>query len=382
MADRLTTALAFPAVDTVLPEWHLSTAIEPAVEHARALPYLLDRLSTCHPPSASELDGQTLLKRTLDDFYGEHVTPQHRSGGEVATAKRLNPNLGDARLHAWLADGIPVSIAKTSTRAYENIREHGTRDCHGLEVHVVLNDAEMMEERPVAEIYQERAADLPLDVTIHESLTCDELSAVFESQTDLVHYVGHCELAGLECVDGSLSVAGLEVGTRAFFLNACGSFREGLALVEGGAGAGAVTLTRVLNDHAAIVGTAFARLLVNGFGIERALSMARRQVLMGQDYTVVGDPTYSFAPSEEASAVVHVAGGPQEFEVQYEVVTRRTAGRTYNDPFDRCRRLHGNDSQATLSRQSLASFLQAREVPVLYEGQLHWAPEFKRFLDC
>jgi hypothetical protein len=381
MADRLTTALAFPAVDTVLPAWHLSTAIEPVVEHARALPYLLDRLSTCHPPSASELDGQTLLKRTLDDFYDGNVTNQHRSGGEVATAKRLNPDMGEARLHAWLADGIPVSIAKTSTRAYENIHKHDTRESNGLEVHVVLNDAEMMEERPVANIYQERAADLPLDVIIHESLTCDELSAVFESQTDLVHYVGHCELAGLKCVDGSLSTAGLEVGTRAFFLNACGSFREGLALVEGGAGAGAVTLTRVLNDHAAIVGTVFARFLMNGFSIERALSMARRQVLMGQDYTVVGDPTYSFAPNDEESAIVHVEGGPQEFEVQYEVVAKRTAGQTYNDPFDSCRRLRGNDSRATLSRQSLRSFFQGRELPVLYEGQLHWAPEFKRFLD-
>ncbi|MFC7227241.1 hypothetical protein N0B31_07485 [Salinirubellus salinus] len=376
MADRVAAALAFPEVDAVLPEWHLTTYVEPTGEHARALPYLLDRLSLCHPPSASDMDGQALLERTLDDFYRGYAEGRFRAGGEVATADRLDPDLRDGRVHAWLADGIPVSVAKTSTRAYENCLDHGERRPDRLRIDVVLNDTEMMEERPVADIYRRRAADLPVDVTVHESLSRAGLADVFESETDLVHYVGHCEVAGLQCTDGSLSTAGLDVGARTFFLNACGSFREGLSLVEGGAGAGAVTLTRVLNDHAATVGTTFARLLVNGFGIERALSLARRQILMGQDYAVVGDPTYSFAPAHGEPAVVHVEGGPETFDVRYEVVTARTAGRTYRDPFAGCRRLHGTDSETQLSADGLRAFLRGRELPVMYRGDLHWAPTF------
>jgi hypothetical protein len=374
MADRVAAALAHPEVDAVLPEWHLSTYVEPRVEHARALPYLLDRLSLCHPPSASAFDGQALLKRTLDDFY--RGRGPFRASDEVATADRLDPDLRDGRVHAWLADGIPVSVAKTSTAAYENCLRHGERRPDRLAIDVVLNDDEMMDERPVADIYRRRAADLPVDVTVHESLTRDELADVFRSETDLVHYVGHCEVAGLKCADGSLSTAGLDVGARTFFLNACGSFREGLSLVEGGAGAGAVTLTRVLNDHAATVGTAFARLLVNGFGIERALSLARSQILMGQDYAVVGDPTYSFAPTEGEPAVVHVEGGPETYDVRYEVATARTAGRTYRDPFEGCQRPHGTPSRATLSAEELRDLLADREVPVRHRGELHWAGAF------
>jgi len=378
MADRVAAALAFPEVDAVLPEWHLATYVDPDVEHARALPYLLDRLSLCHPPAASDMDGQALLKRTLDDFYRGYGDGAFRAGDEVATADRLDPDLRGGRVHAWLADGIPVSVAKTSTRAYENCLQHSERQRDELAIDVILNDTEMMEERPVADIYRRRAADLPVDVTVHESLSRAELADVFESETDLVHYVGHCEVAGLKCTDGSLSTASLDVGARTFFLNACGSFREGLSLVEGGAGAGAVTLTRVLNDHAATVGTTFARLLVNGFGIERALSLARRQILMGQDYAVVGDPTYSFAPADGEPAVVHVDGGPDTFDVRYEVVTARTAGRTYRDPFEGCQRLHGTESRAELPADALQSLLEDREVPVLYRGDLHWAPTFVR----
>jgi hypothetical protein len=379
MADRVAAALSLPEVDHALPEWHLSTYVDPTADNARALPYLLDRLSLCHPPSASAFDGQALLKRTLDDFY--RGRGPFRTGDEVATADRLDPDLRDGRVHAWLADGIPVSVAKTSTTAYENCLRHGERRPDCLAIDVVLNDDEMIDERLVADIYRRRAADLPVDVTVHESLTRRELADVFESETDLVHYVGHCEVAGLKCVDGSLSTGGLDVGARTFFLNACGSFREGLSLVEGGAGAGAVTLARVLNDHAATVGTAFARLLVNGFGIERALSLARRQILMGQDYAVVGDPTYSFAPVDGEPAVVHVEGGPESYDVCYEVTTARTGGRSYRDPFEGCQRPHGSPSRATRSTEQLRELLSDREVPVRYRGDLYWADAFASSLE-
>jgi hypothetical protein len=273
---------------------------------------------------------------------------------------------------------MPVSVAKMSTAIYANSLRHSVDRRDSIRVDVVLNDPEMEEERSVADIYRRRAADLPIEVTVHESLTRRELAAVFKQDTDVVHYVGHCEVVGLKCTDGYLSTGGLEVGARTFFLSFCGSFLKGLSLVENGAGAGAVTLTLVLNEHAATVVTAFARLLVKGFGIERALSLVRRCILMAQDYAVVGDPAYSFAPADGEPAAVHVEGGPEVSDVSYEVVTARSAGGTYRNPFDGCARLHGEASTATLPAPVLADLLADRELPVLHEGQFEWGPAFAR----
>jgi hypothetical protein len=388
MAERLATVLdgGLRELDGDLPEWQLSTYVAPEPDNARALPYLLDRLSLVYPPSASTLDGSALLRRTLEDFYRGREEPCYRAaGGDVVTAERLDPDLRGGHAHAWLADGIPIGACKASTVAYENRLRHERVERDRLRVDVVLNDAEMVEERSVARIYRERAGDLPIDVTVHESLTRRELAAVFAARTDFIHYIGHCEVAGLKCADGYLSTAGLEVGARTFFLNACGSFREGLSLVEGGAAAGGVTLTKVLNEQAATVGTAFARLLVEGFDIERALSLARRQILMGQDYAVVGDGTYTLAPAKGHPAVVHVsrvgdpeadiecAGGSRVYDVSYEVVTGRSAGRSYRNPFTGVYRVHGTTAEATLTRSALRAFLATRTVPVLEDGELRWS---------
>ena len=366
MAERLSTVLGagLDRLEAHLPEWQLSTYVAPDPHHARALPHLLDAMSLIYPPSASELDGKGLLKRSLDDFFR----------GEVATANRLDPDLGPGLAHAWLADGIPISASKTTVRAYENRLRHYSQPTEGLRIDVVINDPEMRAEEEVAEIYRRRAADLPVDVAVHESLTCRELRRVFESPTDFVHYVGHCEVGGLQCSDGHLAARTVDVGAKTFFLNACGSYAEGLALVENGAAAGGVTLTRVLDKQAATVGTGFARLLVHGAGFERALSLARRQIMMGSDYAVVGDGTYSLAPSHDP-AVCHVSGGDDRFDVRWEVTGPRSTGRVYESPFDGEPRPYGTGATSTLSADELRAFLADRDVPVVVEGMVRPAGE-------
>ena len=368
MAARFAAVLggALDGLESDLPDWQLSTYVEPDPYHARALPHLLDAMSLVYPPSASELDGKGLLKRSLDDFFR----------GEVATANRLDPDLGPGHAHAWLADGIPITASKTTVRAYENrLRHDHSRSRDELRVDVVINDREMYLEAEVADIYRRRAADLPLEVVVHESLTRRELRRVLESSTDFVHYVGHCEVEGLRCTDGHLAARTVDVGARTFFLNACGSYAEGLALVENGAATGGVTLTRVLDEQAATVGTGFARLLVHGVGFERALSLARRQIMMGSDYAVVGDGTYALAPPIGESAVCHVSRGPDRFEVQWEVIDARAAGRTYESPFGDGHRPYGTAARARLSATELESFLSERDVPVVFEGAVRPADE-------
>ncbi len=81
--------------------------------------------------------------------------------------------------------------------------------------------------------------------TMHHSVTVDELARIFEAEEDFVHFIGHCEVGGLKCQDGTLDIESLSsVGVRTFFLNACGSYRQGQALIERGSVAGAVTLRK------------------------------------------------------------------------------------------------------------------------------------------
>ncbi|WP_174242478.1 CHAT domain-containing protein [Haloarcula limicola] len=365
-AGRLERYLSFPsaAIQDGLPEWHLSTHVDPSLGRARCLPFLLDKLSLVYLPDGAELDRRDLLDRTLTDAYPTRGTP--------ATAARVEPSGDSARVRAWLAPGTPVDAFKPTTAAYENRYRYRDRGGDRLRVSVVLNDSTMSDERgAVTDIY--RAADLPMDVTVTERLTRAELADVFESRNDFVHFIGHCESDGLRCPDGTLSAETLsDVRTRTFFLNACGSYDEGLALVESGAVAGAVTFTDVLDRHAAMVGTAFARLLSNGFSIHRALSLARRRIVMGKDYAVVGDGTHALVPSPTNPAVVWLTETDAGYDVVCEVVTPR-AGERYRLPFGSVTALNGRRTALSVDAATLVETLESVSVPVVYDGDFHWS---------
>jgi len=365
-AERLAAYLSLPdVVDDHMPGWHLSTYVEPAPEHASSLPHLLAAMSQVYLPEASDLDRSERLERSLDDFY--------RATAEAASVDVLAPTLHDGDLHAWLAEGTPIDAYKTSHSALRNrlqYPDHGNASC---EVAVVLNDEAMEAERAVADIYREEAAGQSMNVTVHEGLCRDELADVFEMPHDFVHYIGHCDVEGLRCPDGNLAAETLNtVRARAFFLNACGSYHEGRALVENGSAAGAVTLTSVLDEQAATVGRTLARLLVNGFGIARALEFARRRIMMGKDYAVVGDGTVSVVRGTDPETV-HVTPTDGEFQVRYEVPAARTAGESYEEPFENRTYLRGVPAETTLDRETLVAFLRERSVPVVHDGQFFWS---------
>ena len=358
-------------VDAALPEWHFSTYVAPEVGNVTALPYLLDALSLVYLPESSELRGTELLERTLDDFY--------RSESEATAADAttvVSPELQAGRIHAWLAPGAPIDAFKTTPAAYRNRRRYRDRGTP-LSVEVVLNDDAMAAEHAaVADIYRDRAADLPLSVTVREHLTREELAETFAAPNDFVHYIGHCDEAGLTCADGNLSTATLdEVRTRTFFLNACGSYEEGVSLVEGGSVGGAVTLTKVLDRQAATVGTAFARLLVNGFGLEPAMQLSRRRIMMGKDYVVVGDGTYTLAPTPGTPVVGWLEDTPDGFELTCESLTGRRNGATYEPPFGDEPILAGQASRATLDRDRLRAVLADASLPIIYENEFHWSDD-------
>jgi len=375
--DRLETYLDVPfqAVEHRLPDWHLSTYVDPEPGYMETLPFLLDSLSLIFPPKTSELDGSELVARSLDDFY------RSQGPGEVASVDVVKPELRGGRVHGWLADGVPIDVFKSTPSAYRNHLSYMDREHDDTIVSVVLNDQQMDKEHAdVASIYREGSEDLPITVDVYEELATDELATVFESENDFVHYIGHCEEDGLRCPDGYMSASVLDaVNTQTFFLNACGSFHEGMALVEKGAVAGGVTFTQVLNDHAVKVGSAFARLLIHGFSFERALRIARRRIMMGKDYAVVGDGTHTL--SQTTNRVPTAAElerlSEDQFFLQFDQFSIREIGAYYH-PYiagNEYSYLCGNSSEFALDESSVLEFLQRADTSVIFDGEFYWSDD-------
>jgi hypothetical protein len=365
----------FDLVSPDLPEWHLSMYVEPTYDHVRTLPHVVSNLPNVFMPNSQSLGSDERLSRSLDEFYRD------ADGDATPRVEPVKPLLGPGRVHGWLADGIPIDVFKTLPEAYEH-RSRGSRADRPTSVVAVLNDVEMSSEHDdAAEIYRAGTADLDIDVSVRERLTREELAAVFEADHDFVHYIGHCEAAGLRCRDGALSTGDLDhSGAETFFLNACGSYYEGIDLVTKGSVAGAVTFEKVLDGHAARVGTTFVRLLVNGFSIERALDLARRRIIMGNDYTVVGDGTHKLSGAPDTvplAVVITPVDDGERYRVTFDASSPRVTGDVFRLPApfdDRCR-LFGAESEATLTAAAAERFIDRVDLPVIFDGDIQWSTD-------
>ncbi|WP_049970015.1 hypothetical protein [Haladaptatus cibarius] len=384
----------FERIDDELPDWHLSMYVEPSVENVSSLPYLLANLSLIYLPNSSNLNRNELLDASLGDFYRNapnksNASQRATAGGgsyrapraeDVNSVERINPTLHRGRVHGWLAEGVPIDVFKANPAAYENRFEYFDRASDDIEVILVLNDEDMGDEHEDAtDIYLDRAEDLSMEVTIHEDLTRDELAELLETPSDYVHYIGHCEEDGLRCTDGNLSVENIEESkVQTFFLNACGSYYEGMELIRKGSVAGAVTFNKVLNKQAAKVGVSFARLLINGFSIQHALQLARRRIMMNKDYAVVGDGTHTLAQSENSHPYLgSVERVGEQFRLTFKSLSISMAGGFYEPYIDvnEMLYLYGNDTSFVLTVDELQSFLKRGEMPILYNAELYWSEE-------
>ncbi|SFK87598.1 hypothetical protein SAMN04487950_1577 [Halogranum rubrum] len=363
----------FERVSDELPQWHLSMYVDPTLDHVETLPSLLRTLPNVFLPSSEPLSGSERLTRSLDDFY--------RQREASVSVDLVDPDLGPGRVHGWLAPGVPIDVFKAVPGAYTNRLKYHQQVSESMSVVAVLNDNEMAQEHAeAARIYRERATELDLDITVREHLSTDELAEVFETPSDLVHYIGHCEESGLRCRDGHLSISSLdESHAQSFFLNACGSFHEGVELVKKGSVAGAVTFNKVLDSQAVRVGTVFVRLLMNGFCIERALRLARRRIMTGKDYAVVGDGTHTLAQGENyvpaEAALSHRPDGA--FDLQYEVFSPSAHGGYFQPRLPDTEQSHliGQATSHRLDRDTLVEFLNLANAPVVYDGDIHWSKE-------
>jgi hypothetical protein len=185
----------------------------------------------------------------------------------------------------------------------------------------------MLDELEVGDHYGTR--DLfDFDVELHSDLTRAELRALFESDTDFLHYIGHVDKRGLQASDGYLDAHTVgDVGTTAFILNGCRSFKQGQALVNSGAVAGIVTLEEVHNSLATQIGTNIARLLNRGWPLDAAVELVKDDALVGRHYIVVGDGAVELTKANSGVPMMSIIEDIKEngvFNIKIKTCTTRT----------------------------------------------------------
>jgi len=240
-----------------------------------------------------------------------------------------------------------------------------------LSVTVVQAAEEFVDDEAVADYYRE--PDLPMDVSVLDSPTADELQAAFERPTDLLHFVGHCENSGLRCADGTMAAGVIdECQVEAFFLNACGSLGFAEKLVERGAAAGAATTRAVFGETAGRVGCNWARLLAHGWSIERALDVAR-SVDDPAGYVAVGDGTHFLTePEETVPPEYNLRGSGLENKVlELSGNSPRCAGALMSVHMTGEECLSSSTYQMDVNDDRVKAWLQKKDHPVV-DSQIRW----------
>ena len=395
LAERLRTYLdtEFDAVRDRFPEWHLSMYVAPTFDHVPTLSHLLQKLPHFFLPESHDLTEDEWVELSSNDTFARDLPDREpdafrRVTREVSNVDLVQPELGPGQEHGWLADDVPIEVFKTFPEAYENRRKYLDSEGSGLTVAAVLNNVDMRAEHDRAiEHYETRADELNLDITVRENISVAELARTFEAGHDLVHFIGHREREGLECADGYLSTESLsESNARTFFLNACGSYPEGEALIRKGSIAGGVTFESVLDSEAARVGTTFARLMVLGFSVKRGLDYARRQLLMPKDYAVVGDGSHVVAQNDALAPPKRwlFRVDDDEFRILTENLETWAHGgyaraTLMEDPNRRY--LLGRERVYSVSRSKLEEYLNIAQSPIVFEQQLWWPDDLQQELD-
>ena len=134
-----------------------------------------------------------------------------------------------------------------------------------------------------------------------------------------------------------------------------------------------MTFTDVLDRQAARVGTAFGKLLSQGFSIQRAIQIARCRILMGKDYAVVGDGTYALLPSPVEPIVLQVSESTYGYDVICDVATPQAAGESYKLPCGERTALNGTRREFTVDTDTLVEALESNSLPVVFDGEFYWS---------
>lgn len=406
-------SVPFERVEPYVPEWGVGAHVEAVPENVEHLPFLAKDLAIVRSPSTVErIDDPSSFARpdsaladgdytrsaatssgtgigdpTAPGSSGEHDRPELDAGawsatesGRSADREIVMPEPLDAQEQRWIGDGIPLGADRPVLESYRNALGRDPVD-GDIEVAVVCNDPRMADEDEA--VRRLLNAKTPFDVRVrpYRNLSTEGLCDVLRRDADFLHYVGHIDDDGFRCVDGSLDATTLEeVNVDAFFLNACRSFDQGMALVDAGAIAAAVTHADVPNADAVRTGRSVARLLNNGFPLNTALRLASREHDTDDTYTVVGDGTLQVAQAESVPHLVRAElTGTGEFDYCFRsfVTEQHPLGAAQRPTIDEVDEwsLVGSSVCSRVSQDALRESFTYEDVPVRLHGDAYWSTD-------
>lgn len=387
LPERLERYLEVPYdhIEPYVPRWPLTAHVPADPETVELLPFIINELGIVREPRGETVaappgtpSGQAGLVRSTTLGREPVDAPPKRDRQFVV------PEVNDESLeHAWFGDHVPQTASKATIEAYRSQLSRDARS-QSIEILLVCNDVRMLEEHDLLDdVYGNREL-LPFDVTSEFGISSDDLARLLtEGGFDFLHYIGHATPEGLECPDGKLDVRTLEeVDLDVFFLNACRSYDQGLALVRRGAFGGVSTLRDVNNEHAVEIGEALARLLNLGFPLRGALEIVQEKCGIGDDYIIVGDGSTDIAQTESGAPLLVKLSQRCEETVDFSVVSYPTKefklGSVTASNVEVVRDRHLTSSRTPISRvsePSIRQYLTWTGLPVLLNEKLHWNDE-------
>jgi hypothetical protein len=375
-------SVPYERVEPVLPQWRLTSDVVPVPTNAELLPFVVNELAHVRCPESytpTESPGNAVI----DEFTRSKGVPDP-DGRADPRPTFVQPDPADSLEQVWAGDGCPVGASKAVAAGYRN-RIARTPKTDDIDITVVCNDAEMTTELDSTDdIYGSRDAP-SVTVTDRRALSTDELADVLRTDIDFLHYIGHIDADGFECRDGRLDVRTLDrVGVDAFLLNACRSYRQGLAMLERGSFGGVVTLSDVSNTGAVGVGELLARLLNCGFPMRSALDIVREHSFVGTQYIVVGDGGGALTEFEDDyPCVKHVerdGDGYRVWEVSYPPTNQATGSVRLPDlgPESGIELAIGESSAYRIDELALGEDVLTQP-PFVVDGELSWSADVAGF---
>jgi hypothetical protein len=373
----------YPVLEDHVPTWGLTMDVRPKPDHVEMLPFAANDLAVVRTPQPVSTSHSPQQAAAIHEFKRSGDFTRTTSGASPDLRSYVQPTSADALEQAWVGEGTPIHATKSLPEAYYNRLEREPVD-GDIRITVVCNDGEMGDERDAVDEAYGARNELPFDISVHRHLSTDELRRVMADRTEFFHYIGHIDEDGFECSDGKLDARTLDaVGTQAFLLNACTSYKQGLELVRAGSVGGVVTLSDIGNTGASRIGRTFARLLNNGFPLHGALDVAGKESLSSGQYVIVGDGMLPIAQHSCGMAhLCEVNTGSDQLEVTFHTYPpKNRIGGIFTPPCERGETTFlysGRTKRYHLTKSDLLDALDVREIPVLLDEKITWSSNLSR----
>ncbi|MEY7851214.1 hypothetical protein AB7C87_18665 [Natrarchaeobius sp. A-rgal3] len=382
LSVRLARYLEVPyeEIEPYVPRWPLTAYVPDDPDGAELVPFVVNELGIIR-----ESRGQAPASVPQPEATNAQLV---RSAAEYRSPSPIDdesafvvPEITDESVeHAWFGDAIPQNASKATVEAYRNQIDRDARS-ESIELLLVCNDARMIDEHDLLDETYGTREELPFEIHSEFGVDSERLAALLtEGGYDFLHYIGHATEDGIRCPDDDLDVRTLEsVDLGVFFLNACRSYEQGLALTQRGAFGGVSTYSDVINEDAVEAGETFARLLNRGFSLRAALEIAQQNTALGEQYLIVGDGSADIAQSDGGAPGLVVLERWGEHEFGFGIRTYSTKeyklGTVSASDLESVVDTHlspGFTPLTPVGEESIWEYLTWTELPVLIDGQLYW----------